>query len=109
MMRLSFIGTRGKAKMLRVEDTASVVDDASEEVRKGKRESGGEAIDVDEARVAGAALDVAQVGPVDAGLVGQILWVRSSCSRRTLIAKPKRCRMSALNFPIAATLAACRL
>jgi hypothetical protein len=46
--------------------------DALEEFGDPKRQGAGEAVHVDERQVAGAALDVAQVGAVDAGLVREV-------------------------------------
>ena len=47
--------------------------DALEEFRDGKRQRGGELLDVDEGEVPRAALDVAEVGSVDLGLLGEFL------------------------------------
>src|SRR5579863_6048384 len=62
---------RSVKKLLRA--CLGAADDTLEEIGQGKVEGVAEALDVDETEVAGAALDVGQVGAVDAYLGGQLL------------------------------------
>jgi hypothetical protein len=46
--------------------------DPLEKFRDGQGKGGGQAFDVDEGKVAGATLNIGEIGPVNAGLFGEV-------------------------------------